>query len=206
MFRVPLALIAAVVLTATPASAATIIYDNGPISGVTGAYTISDPYAVSNSFDVSTPATLGSAVVGLWVEAGVTPTGLDWAVGTSQGASDVSAGASALSNVFFTSAQGGSYDVYSSTFSLSGVLGVGTYWLTLQLASASPLNSFVYWDFNGGPSTAFQNGGQLFGSNSFTLYAEEPSQVPEPATLLLVGSGLAMVVRRRFQAKGSGVR
>ena len=53
-------LLAALSLAAVQAEA-TLIYDNGPINGTAGGYTISPPYSVSDSFTVTGSASLGSA-------------------------------------------------------------------------------------------------------------------------------------------------
>jgi len=186
------------------------VYTNGPINGTLNAYTINESDSVTDTVEFSVPAStnLTSAQVGLWVVATDSPTSLDWSIGTSAFANDVSSGASAaLSNTLLTPTNdygnGGEYYVYASTFSLNGALTAGTkYWLTLYNAT-SQNNNYVFWDVNNGPSSAEQSlGGTPIDVNSeaFTLFSDSAT-VPEPSEVValsgLFGMGLIGVVWRR---------
>lgn len=168
-------------------ASASLLYDNGPINGTLNAYTINYGYSVSDSFTLTGSSSLTGAQVGLWLIQGDSPDSLTWAIGTTVGDSSLGSGTATLSNTFqFTNGQG--YDVYESAFPLSGSLGAGTYWLTLDNAVSNE-GGHVFWDENGGPSQAWQTYMGTRASNSFQIYGET-SAVPEPATLPLLGAGL----------------
>lgn len=200
-----LALISAVsVFALSQAKADTLVYDNGPVNGTIDGWTISSGYSVSNSFVVASDSTLTSASVGLL--AGGNPLSLSWSIGTTVFGSEVSSGVSSLSNSNLGISLFG-FLVYESTFSLSGAVGIGTYYLTLSDASASG-GGEVFWDQNDGPSTtqiAFA-GDPLTppdGSQSFKLYGVSGVSVPDSAaTLALLGGALLSVaaLRRRLAA------
>ena len=89
----------------------------------------------------------------------------------------------------------GSYDVNADTFAISAPLTAGSYWFQLDAAVASD-SSNVYWDLNGGPSTAYQSSNGQIASQAFEL---DGGSVPEPTTLGLLGAGMAgiFIARRR---------
>lgn len=179
--------LALMVAVAMPVHAG-LVYDNGPINGAGGAYTINLGASVSNSFTVSSATNLTSATAGIWVTTGDTPISVEWSIGTSAFGSDVSYGTSLLSNTYFIT-NGGGYDVYSSSFSLTGAAGAGTYYLTLQNAVSTNSN-YVFWDVNSGSSTAYQNGiGNPIPSESFQLFDDGTPAVPEPASMAIWGLG-----------------
>ena len=183
---------------------AVLIYDNGPINGYSGAFTINNGFSVSDSFAVSSPASLSSAIVGLWVGLGATPTSVQWSMGTTPFASDVSSGISSPVNTYLHTSSG-TFSVYQSAFAVNGSLGVGTYWFTLHDAVGSD-GTTVYWDRNYGPSGAQYSypphGTLTIDSESFQLYGA----VPEPTTmiagaLLLLPFGVSTLrVQRKKQA------
>jgi len=106
-------------------------------------------------------------------------------------------------------------DVYDSAFAVNASLAAGTYYFTLQNATASDSGA-VYWDINNGPSTAFlpiigNANGQVFpgtNSNSFQLFGQT-TPVPEPGSLVFLSigltsvGGLAWMKKRRTKVVGA---
>jgi hypothetical protein len=144
------------------------------------------------------------AQAGLWAFPGEQPLTVDWSIGTSAFASDVSSAVSVpVSNTYWGQDPFDYYSIYESTFSLNGTLAAGTqYWLTLQNATSSG-GHYVYWDENDGPSSANELDFGSIGSESFQLYAFG-SAVPEPTGIValsgIAGMGLIGLVWRRRRA------
>jgi hypothetical protein len=110
-----------------------IVFNDGVIDWVNGGYAIDGGYSVTNSFTVSANTSLTSSEFAMLVNQGDTPSSVDWSIGTSKFARDVSAGTAVpLTNTFDHNA-GGVYDAYYSRFSIHGdLLANTTYWLTLS--------------------------------------------------------------------------
>ncbi|MEP7362396.1 MAG: PEP-CTERM sorting domain-containing protein [Acidobacteriota bacterium] len=198
-----------------PASAA-ILYDNGPTNGSANALFIDGPGAgpfsqtISNGFVATGTGIATSLDFGVWVTSGLTPTTVSWALGTSAFGSEISSGSTPQVGFAFFGANGFGYDVYTATVGgLSGLLSSGsTYYLTLGGANDSANSQFVAWDVNLGPTTcSFAVSGSPVGDcgagggNSFTIFSDSNSAVPEPASIVLFGSGmlcLAALRRRRL--------
>jgi hypothetical protein len=170
------------------ANADFIVYGNGPINGNTNALPISNGDSVSDSFSVSTQATLtGAQHVGIWVDGGV-PLTVHWSIGTTPFGSNISSGISSVSSALVNNGNILGFEVYDTAFTLTGNVNAGTtYWLTLQDATSSGIpNVPMAWDINGGPSLARNIlAGDSFPqpSESFQLIGQP---VPEPANSTLL--------------------
>jgi hypothetical protein len=185
-----------------PMYADVTLYSNGPVNGTNDAWTINYGYAVTDSFLLSTAATVSDADFAAWEYPGDTMTSVGWAItslpfsGTTYGSGQ----ASTTQTYLFTNGYG--YDIDSLSFSIPNVgLSAGTYWFELQnavTASGDP----AFWDWNFGPSDVYQNteGHVAPDSNTFQITGTG-TIVPEPASvglfgLLMAGAGLAY--RRRL--------
>lgn len=146
---------------------AALVYDAGPIYMPYGGGAIYDGWSWSDSFTISSPATLTLAQVGLFVSHNAAPTTLQWSIGTTAYGNDVSSGTATLANTLFGYM---SWAYYESTFAISGTLADGTYYLTLSQGVASD-NGIMCWANSG------------LNSPSFQLYGET-TPVPEPTTCI----------------------
>lgn len=195
-FAISLALLC---LWVAPVGADTIVYNNGPINGNVEAYNFSG-YAVTDSFTLSQPTALSEAEIGTWAPSGA-PTGLDWSIGSTPFGSQIGSGIASLTSTATGGLGFGSYPLYESTFTLTGKLAAGTYWISLTNTSPAP----VYWDEDNGPSTAYQSGSGSVGSESFQIYgtpALSTAAVPLPnsacALAALMGAaGLVCLLQSR---------
>ena len=203
-------IVVAYLVAAGQAKAQTIsIYDNGPINGTIGAWLISSNspvlgLAVSDSFTVSSSATLTSAVAGLWVANGVTLESLQWMIGTTPFSCNISSGTASLDNTYFGPASLSGTSVYASDFAINGSVTPGIYYLTLTNAVAS-VPGEIGWDQNNGPSSFYDSvGGNLesiYGSESFQVFGVEAAPEPTTASLLSVAAVLgAMSFQLRKKA------
>jgi hypothetical protein len=181
------------VLFTVPAQATTL-YTNGPISGQLGGVGLYSPNAVSEAFKLGDGTTILSVTFGEWAVDGAALGNVDWSIGSAVYGSDLGSatGVSPTASLFCAAGGGcgdGVYDVYASSFTLDLALPAGTYWLTLQNATASA--GLVFWDINGGPSLDETTCcGSAFPSESFTI----AGTVPEPGNLGLVGAGLILLL------------
>jgi hypothetical protein len=183
-------------LAAAPASAA-VLYDNGPIDGTTDAYNIAT-YVTADSFDLSTPSTVTGVNFGAWTDPSEMITSIDWSITSLAEAGTIygSGTASVTSSFQFTTILPGpvTYDISWDSFTIPSLnLVSGTYWLNLTNAVTTN-NGSAYWDQNGGPSSAEQDGGSL-PSESFQIIgtansSPPPTSVPEPGSLALLLPGL----------------
>ena len=210
---------------AGPASGGTL-YTNGPLigpnSGAGDSFSIWDGNAVSDSFTVSGSSTVTSLDFALWNYYFDTTENIDWSIGITIGGSQDGFGVGVpISGVLDLT--NGSWAVYTYTVSGLNVSlpGAGTYYLTLQNAVVTNGDP-AYWDENDGPSVAYQNfnsgsyytlanndlalggvcaNGQVdcTGSETFDVNGTTASGAPEPASPILVGSGmlLAAILRRK---------
>ncbi|MCU1334530.1 MAG: hypothetical protein JWO19_111 [Bryobacterales bacterium] len=201
-----------------PASAS-IVFDNYPINGTIMGLQINGGVQISDSFVLSSAATLTGVNFGAWNFAGDTITSVDWAIGLTPFSSiGTDHGTAAVTGTFqFTNAAG--FNIYSDIFALPGVsLGPGTYYLTLSNAvlNGGASGAHAFWDENDGAGVdAWRNDNgtvaQLSGTNcafshpnagtcaeSFQILGT--AAVPEPGTITLLGGGLLLLgglVRRK---------
>jgi hypothetical protein len=205
--RTALALI--VSTAAASAASATVLYDDGAPIGTLSAWGISSIEAVSDSFTLSSDATVTGVNFGVWVGAGNTALTVDWAITTAPNTYPVDGTATVTTGPSIASLSG--FDNHWDSFSTGDVhLAAGTYYLVLQKATLAHIGG-IFWDINNGPSTAYDSfygpvANALFpGSNasSFQIIGTSDSPgVPEPTTwaLMLGGFGVAGAALRRRRA------
>jgi hypothetical protein len=189
------------------------IYDNGPTNGTTDGWTINFGFAVSDSFTLSSGATVGGLNFAAWVEPGDTLQSAEVSITSSEfgGTSFFDQTVSFTQSGCVANQYGFNVCTESSTFS-GPSLNAGTYWLNLSNASTAAGDP-VYWDENSGPSLASENSIGTVPSESFTLNGSGSTTTststststtgttPEPSSIMLFGSGilgLAGVLRRKL--------
>ncbi len=192
--------------TVTPAHA-NVVYSNGPVDNIYSAWYVANDWAVSDSFVVGSATNLTSITgAGLWTNLGTSPISLNWAIGTSMFASDISSGVSPLTNTKFSS--NSLFDIWDSSFAIHGSLGPGVSYLTLSHASAGNGQSAVYWGQGGGSSVAYQKNltsGNIYSAHGESFTINGVNSVPEPSSfgLVSVGACLAAIAtaKRGWQNK-----
>ncbi|HUI84905.1 MAG TPA: PEP-CTERM sorting domain-containing protein [Candidatus Binatia bacterium] len=198
--RIATLILLLVALVAIPAAADTL-YSNGPTNGTTDGWTINFGFIVSDTFTLSAASTVTGLTFATWMEPGDTLLSAQVAITSSE------FGGTQFFNSVVNFTQSGcsvnqyGFDLCTESGTFNVALNSGTYWLNLENA-VSALGDPVYWDENSGPSMASENSVGTIPSESFTLTGTTGGgTVPEPSSILLVGSGilgLAGMLRRRL--------
>jgi hypothetical protein len=208
--RLKLFLLAAIVCAASSQSQATVLYSNGSIE-YNGGYTINGsgrrleydsngnyigtetiPYVVSDSFTLTSAATIESIVFGGVNYVGDTTTSVDWSISTD--AYGGTAADAAVSSSFVYS--NGSHDYDLDTFSVPDLtLAAGTYYLTIGNAITAD-QTLAYWDESNGPSIGADSYSGSIPSEYFEILDTPPlvSATPLPGSLVLFGSGMVFLI------------
>ena len=198
-------------LAAVPASAQNWSYDNGPISGTTGAWAINFGYIVSDTF-VADGSLVTGFEFGFWEDPGNHLTSVQWSVTSGENSGTVygsgTASGANLDDKFVSTSQFGFAidEVTVSGLNVATTSGK-TYWLNLQNAMV-PDDYSAFWDQNSGvgcmsngcPSKASESAVGTIPSESFTITGSSGT-TPEPSGFILFGSGmlgLAGVLRQRL--------
>jgi hypothetical protein len=186
---------------ALPAIAQTDLYDNGPINGTIDAWTINFGFAVSDTFTLGSAGSVTALAFGAWLSPGDILESAEVSITSSEfGGTSFFDGTVNFTQSGCVPNQFG-FNVCTEFGILSGPsLDAGTYWLNLDNAVVNTGDP-VYWDENGGPSSASENSLGTIPSESFTLDPQgTTSSTPEPSSIMLFGSGvlgLAGVLRRK---------
>lgn len=190
-----------VCLASTAALGQNDIYDNGPTNGQDLGWTINTGFAVSDSFALENNSQVNGLTFSAWLYRG------DILVDGEVSITSSEFGGTTYFDQFVNFTQTDcstnqlAFNVCNETASFAAVsLNAGTYWLTLQNAQTNTTNDPVYWDQNSGPSLASQNSLGTTPSESFTILGSSGSSTgttPEPNSILLFGSGLVAVFRKR---------
>jgi hypothetical protein len=205
-------LLAILFLTFTAGSlmAGSTLYDNGPYGGDIDAWTINEGFVVSDSFTLTTNATITGFAFNAWLLAGDVLTSAEVSITSNEFGGTIYFDQTVnFTQVGRCTSNSYGYNVCDEVSSFQGPsLNAGTYWVNLQNASV-PNGDPVYWDENSGtgcnspgcPSQASENANGSIPSESFTILGNRGSgTTPEGGTILLLSSALLVAsgFRRRF--------
>jgi PEP-CTERM motif len=194
-------------LAAIPAVSQTL-YDNGPVNGNTDAWAFSGGFQNTQSFTAN--GTMTNFEGWFWLVPGESLTGVELSIGTSPFGNDIFDTMLGAPMTSGCTPNNVGYQVCeeSWTFNNGPVLN-GDYWLTLQNGTTE-FGTQPFWDENSGvgcnspgcPSTAMLNEGiGTIPSEAFTISGNGNTTVPEPSSIMLLGSGivgLATMFRRKL--------
>lgn len=193
-----LPLLAAFVGLWAASASAGVLYDNGADQQF-NYYSIDNSFEVTNSFVLSSAASIYGVNLVVGVGSTDIPLGVDWLITTAAfGGTTEASGTAAFVNTTVSSIPsrfGGNLWAYSVEFDIPALpLAAGTYWLQLQNGTDAQ-SAGLSWAESSGPSSAQQTLAGSINSESFQILS------PEPGGLILMGSGiLALVLRRRSRA------
>jgi hypothetical protein len=194
--RIALLYLLCLVLAVIPASAQ-ILYNNGPAGPDIDAWTINFGYIVSDTFTLSSDATVGGFDFAAWEFPGDKVLTVDWSITSQENGGTMYGGGTANVTQQFISVNAYGYDEYEVTATgLKVGLNAGTYWLNLQNAVVTSGDP-VYWDENSGmgchsqgcPSKASDSAVGTIPSESFDITGGGGT-TPEPNSIVLFASGL----------------
>lgn len=180
-----------------------------PTLGTSGA-----SVSVDSSFTLGSSATINEIVAGVWVPHGSTLASVQggiFAQPFAQGNAFLNGSVNPATSTLISS--GGTWDIYEETFVISNItLAPGTYYLAFLNAITQNGNTNgnqVLWDisntnlFTSDRWTTLPSQQSGLDATTFELLGPDSGAVPEPSSLLLLGSGAAALfgaMRRRVKA------